>query len=130
MEQADYEAARELFGVSALKPLDSYLPKTLREFEDFAQELVSRHVVTHRECKHYRAFLKALIRVAVEPLGPEDVKDVETCLAVIRSEKAKVGRLVQEYVDSRAGLLCCWKHSFCVFFGYKKVIVVAFLARF
>ncbi len=33
MEQADYDAARELFGDAGLKPLDSYLPKTLKEFE-------------------------------------------------------------------------------------------------
>lgn len=118
MEQADYEAARELFGDAGLKPLDSYLPKTLKEFEvgvgsaagdavaragaanrhqplrslqDFAAELVSRHVTPHRESKHFKAFVKALAKAAVEPLGPDEVKDVETSLAGIRSDKAKVG---------------------------------------
>jgi hypothetical protein len=93
VEQADYESARELFGgVSTLKPLESYLPKTLKEFEDFANELVSRHVVGHWEAKHYKAFVKALVKAAVEPLGPEEVKDLETCMAGVRSDKAKVGR--------------------------------------
>lgn len=89
VEQADYEAARELFGDAGLKPLDSYLPKTLKEFEDFAAELVSRHVTPHRESKHFKAFVKALAKAAVEPLGPDEVKDVETSLAGIRSDKAK-----------------------------------------
>ncbi|GLI60035.1 hypothetical protein VaNZ11_001885 [Volvox africanus] len=90
VEQADYESARDLFGcVSTLKPLESYLPKTLKEFEDFAVEIASRHVVVHRESKHYKAFVKALMRAAVEPLGPEEVKDLETCLAGVRSDKAK-----------------------------------------
>ncbi|KXZ54471.1 hypothetical protein GPECTOR_4g536 [Gonium pectorale] len=90
VEQADYEAARELFGgVTTLKPLESYLPKTLKEFEDFASEIVSRHVVAHGESKHYKAFVKALVKAAVEPLGPDEVKDVETCLAGIRSDKTK-----------------------------------------
>ncbi|GFR49022.1 hypothetical protein Agub_g11043 [Astrephomene gubernaculifera] len=90
VEQADYEAARELFGgVSTLRPLDSYLPKTLKEFEDFAAEIVARHVATHRESKHYKAFVKALVKAAVEPLGPDEVKDVETSLAGIRSDKTK-----------------------------------------
>ncbi|PNW83152.1 hypothetical protein CHLRE_06g308850v5 [Chlamydomonas reinhardtii] len=90
VEQADYEAARELFGgVSTLKPLESYMPKTLKEFEDFAAELVSRHVVEHGESKHYKAFIKALIKAAVEPLGSEEVKDLETCLAGVRADKIK-----------------------------------------
>ncbi|GIL65594.1 hypothetical protein Vafri_19327 [Volvox africanus] len=90
VEQADYESARDLFGgVSTLRPLESYLPKTLKEFEDFTVEIVSRHVVVHRESKHYKAFVKALIKAAVEPLGPEEVKDLETCLAGVRSDKAK-----------------------------------------
>ncbi|GLC33406.1 hypothetical protein PLESTB_000072100 [Pleodorina starrii] len=90
VEQADYDAARELFdGVSTLKPLESYLPKSLKEFEDFASEIVARHVVPQRESKHFKAFVKALVKAAVEPLGPEEVKDVETCLAGVRSDKAK-----------------------------------------
>ncbi|KAG2486474.1 hypothetical protein HYH03_014921 [Edaphochlamys debaryana] len=88
VEQADYEAARELFG-DALKPLDSYMPKTLKEFEDFAAELVSRHVTEHHESKHYKAFIKVLCKLAVEPLGPDEVKDVETALAGVRADKAK-----------------------------------------
>ncbi|EFJ52063.1 eukaryotic translation initiation factor 3-like protein [Volvox carteri f. nagariensis] len=90
VEQADFDAARELFGdASTLKPLESFLPKTLKEFEEFAAEIVARHVVLHRESKHYKAFVKALVKAAVEPLGPEEVKDVETSLAGVRSDKAK-----------------------------------------
>lgn len=72
------------------------MPKTLKEFEDFAAELVSRHVVEHGESKHYKAFIKALIKAAVEPLGSEEVKDLETCLAGVRADKIKVGGGVRD----------------------------------
>ncbi|KAG2426308.1 hypothetical protein HXX76_013065 [Chlamydomonas incerta] len=54
-----------------------------------AAEIVARHVVEHGESKHYKAFVKALFKAAVEPLGSEEVKDLETCLAGVRADKIK-----------------------------------------
>ncbi len=43
--------------------LDVFLPKSLKEFEDFAAAIVSQYVVVHKDNKNYKAFLKALIKV-------------------------------------------------------------------
>lgn len=43
MEQADYESARELFGTVG-KPLEAYLPKSVKDFEDFAADIANRCV--------------------------------------------------------------------------------------
>ena len=85
------DAARELFG--GLKPLESFLPKTLTEFQNYAGELVGRAVVTHKESKHYKEFLKALIKAAVEPLSVDETKDLETMLAGVKTDKIKVRRV-------------------------------------
>ncbi len=82
------EAARELFG--GLKPLESYLPKTLKEFEDYANEVVGRAVAGHKDSKHFKAFLKALIKAAIEPISADETKDLETMLAGVRADKIKV----------------------------------------
>lgn len=41
VEQADFDAARELFGASG-KPLEAFLPRDAKDFEDFAAEVVNR----------------------------------------------------------------------------------------
>ncbi|PNH06936.1 Eukaryotic translation initiation factor 3 subunit J [Tetrabaena socialis] len=92
IEKADYEAACDLFGEQHLggrPPLESFLPKSLKEFEEYAAELVLRHVVVHKDTKHFKAFIKALAKAAVGPLDADEVKDVETCLAGVRADKTK-----------------------------------------
>lgn len=42
VEQSDYESARDLFGASTARPLESYLPKTVKDFEELAAEIVNR----------------------------------------------------------------------------------------
>lgn len=88
VEQADYDAARDLFQ-DVRKPLDSYLPKSLKEFDEFATEIVARHVTIHKDSKQYKAFVKSLIKAMLEPMGSEESKDIETCVAGVRSDKIK-----------------------------------------
>lgn len=88
-EQADYAAAKELFGDENQLNLDSFLPKSLKDYEDYAAALVSRYVLIHRDAKNYKAFLKALIKKSCDILPSTEVKDVETSLAGLRSDKFK-----------------------------------------
>lgn len=92
VEQSDFDAARDLFsgvGGDANKSLDDILPKTLKDFEDFADKIVNRYILPHRESKPYKAFLKALIKGALAPLLAEDTKDIETSVAGMRADKVK-----------------------------------------
>lgn len=89
-EQADYAAAKELFGDEADKVnLDLFLPKSVKEFEEYAAALVSRYVSVHKDNKNYKAFLKALIKGACAPLTSAETKDVETSVAGLRTDKFK-----------------------------------------
>ncbi len=51
--------------------------------------------------------MKALAKAAVEPLGPDEVKDVETSLAGIRSDKTKVGAGDLLVEGPEWGGVCC-----------------------
>lgn len=89
VEQADYEAARELFGASGVKPLESFLPKSVKDFEDFAAEIANRAVLTHKESKNYKVLIKALLKLVCEPLTSEEAKEVEATAGTIRADKIK-----------------------------------------
>lgn len=55
MEQADLAAAKELFGDAAsTNPLDTFLPKTVKDFDDFAQMITNRYVLPHKDSKNYK----------------------------------------------------------------------------
>jgi len=88
VEEADLRAAQELFGGSG-KGLDGMLPKTLKDFEDYADNLVGRYVAIHKDSKNYRAFLKAVIKKATEHLTGEDTKELENAIMTIRMDKQK-----------------------------------------
>eukprot|EP00955_Chlamydomonas_euryale_P071556 361102-Chlamydomonas_euryale.AAC.2 len=42
IEQADYAAAKELFGGGSGINLHTFLPKSVKDFEDFASEIVQQ----------------------------------------------------------------------------------------
>jgi translation initiation factor 3 subunit J len=54
VEQADLAAAKELFGEMGGLNLDSFLPKSLKDFEDYAAKLASKYVLCHKDSKHYK----------------------------------------------------------------------------
>lgn len=88
-EQSDMAAAKDLFGEEHQVNLDLYLPKTVKEFEDFAAALAGKYITSYKDSKHYKVFLKALFKNAVAPLTSVETKDVETSLAGLRVEKNK-----------------------------------------
>lgn len=92
IEEADLRAAQELFGGasgSGGSKLDSMLPKSVKDFEEYAEALVSRYVLVHKDSKNYKVLIKALLRGACEPLSTEDVKEVENSAGTIRADKVK-----------------------------------------
>jgi translation initiation factor 3 subunit J len=93
-EEADFRAARELFGggSSGGGGLDGELPKTLKEFEHYAERLAARYLLPHSGNKNYKGLLKALMRTAMEPLTAEDAKEVETAVGGVRADKVKAAQ--------------------------------------
>mmetsp|Transcript_15151 Transcript_15151/g.32871 ORF Transcript_15151/g.32871 Transcript_15151/m.32871 type:complete len:237 (-) Transcript_15151:646-1356(-) len=89
VEQADYAAAKELFGDEAGVNLDLFLPKTVKDFEDYTNTLAAKYITIHRDNKNYKPFLKALFKAACAPLPSTEVKDLETSLAGLRADKFK-----------------------------------------
>lgn len=43
VEEADFRAARELFGDTGTKSLEAILPKSVKDFEEYAQLLAARY---------------------------------------------------------------------------------------
>ncbi|GBF87442.1 eukaryotic translation initiation factor 3 subunit J-like protein [Raphidocelis subcapitata] len=95
-EEADFRAARDLFdGASGGKSIDDLLPKTLKDFEHYAEQLAGRYVLPHAANKNYKGLLKAVIRLAMEPLSVDEAKEVETAVAGVRAEKVKAQQAAQ-----------------------------------
>lgn len=89
VEQSDFEAAQDLFGGEDGMRLETFLPKTVKDFEDFAAAITNRLVVVHRDNKNFKAFAKALVKHVCAPLTSTETKDIETCVAGIRNDKNK-----------------------------------------
>ncbi|KAL6753943.1 eukaryotic translation initiation factor 3-like protein [Haematococcus lacustris] len=115
VEESDLASFKEMVGAAGQQGpnLDTFLPKSLKDFEELAATLASRYVVVHRDSKQFKAFLKALFKACCAPLPSSEVKDVETSLAGLRSEKfkaeaaeaaAKKGTKKQLNVGKSAGL--------------------------
>ena len=51
-----------------------------------------RYALPHASSAHYKLMLKALLKAALAPSDVQLVKDTETCLAGIRSDKLKEER--------------------------------------
>lgn len=89
IEEADYAATMELFGSS--RDLEGFIPKTNVEFEEFGKLVAVKYLLPHANAKPaaYKAALKALLHAGTYTMAASDVKDIETCISGIRSEKLK-----------------------------------------
>ena len=81
------KAAEELFGTGL--SLDKGAPKTAKEAEEFGRGLALKYMAPLAASQHYKAALKALVKGAVQPSSVQDIKDLEACLAGVRSDKIK-----------------------------------------
>uniref|UniRef100_A0A7R9V7L7 Eukaryotic translation initiation factor 3 30 kDa subunit n=1 Tax=Chlamydomonas euryale TaxID=1486919 RepID=A0A7R9V7L7_9CHLO len=89
IEQADYAAAKELFGGGSGINLHTFLPKSVKDFEDFASEIVQQFFIPHKDNKNYKVLVKAMVRKACEPMTSAETKDVEAACGVVRLDKTK-----------------------------------------
>lgn len=89
VEEADYAATMELFGNS--RDLEGFIPKTSAEFEEYGKLVAVKHLLPHAQAKPslYKGALKALLHTSLHHMSAADVKDLETCIAGVRSEKLK-----------------------------------------
>jgi len=92
VEEADYAATMELFGNS--RDLDGFIPKTNKEFEELGKLVAAKHLIPHASAKGYKSAIKSLLHAALHEVSAADVKDLETCVAGIRSERMKAEKSV------------------------------------
>ncbi|KAK9864345.1 hypothetical protein WJX84_004020 [Apatococcus fuscideae] len=86
-EAADLRAAEELFGTGLA--LEKGAPKTAKEAEEFGRGLALKYLHPMAGSQHYKAALKALLKAGTQVSSVQDIKDLEACLAGVRSDKIK-----------------------------------------
>ena len=80
------------FFVLAARQLEGFVPKTLKEHEEFGQLVAVKHFMPLAKgavSPHTKAAVKALLKVALRPLSAADIKEVETFVAALRADKIK-----------------------------------------
>ncbi|KAI3426155.1 hypothetical protein D9Q98_008532 [Chlorella vulgaris] len=87
VEEADYQATLELFGKA--RELEGFTPKSAKDFEEFGKLVAGKHLLAHAKSPSYKAAVKALLKVALSACTSQEIKDVETCVAGLRSDKLK-----------------------------------------
>lgn len=92
VEEADLQHAKDLFGSarnSSAGGLDSFEPKSLKDHEELARMVAQQYLLPHSKNQHYKTLLKALLKQTCQPVSLQEVKDLETCIAGIKSDKLK-----------------------------------------
>lgn len=94
VEEADYAATMELFGSS--RDLDGFIPKSSAEFEELGKLIAAKYLLPHAQAKpgNYKGAIKSLLRASLHSMAASDVKDIETCVSGIRSERLKAEKVV------------------------------------
>jgi len=99
IEESDLQNAKELFGnarASSASALDSFEPKSLKDHEELARLIAQQYLLPHSKNQHYKTLLKALLKQACVPVALPEVKDLETCIAGIKSDKIKEDKAAKE----------------------------------
>eukprot|EP01024_Parvocaulis_polyphysoides_P062307 TRINITY_DN7084_c0_g1_i2.p1 TRINITY_DN7084_c0_g1~~TRINITY_DN7084_c0_g1_i2.p1 ORF type:complete len:227 (-),score=45.92 TRINITY_DN7084_c0_g1_i2:350-997(-) len=93
IEEQDYKATQELFGTNdggqQKNPLDSMIPKSEKDFEEYAHKIVELYISPHQKNKQYKRLLKEIMKQALEPGTKELAKEIEQSISAIRSRKLK-----------------------------------------
>ena len=67
--------------------------------------VAQQYLLPHSKNQHYKTLLKALLKQTCVPLGLQEVKDLETCIAGIKSDKLKEEKAAK---DAKKGMKCWW----------------------
>ena len=90
--------------------MDSFEPKSLKDHEELARLIAQQYLLPHSKNQHYKTLLKALLKQACVPVALPEVKDLETCIAGIKSDKIKEDKAAKEAQKGRQ--YCCpWMGS-------------------
>ncbi|GMH40991.1 hypothetical protein BSKO_08901 [Bryopsis sp. KO-2023] len=95
-EEADFQNTLDTFGDDVGAKLDKLIPKSDKDFEELAHLLVQRYVHPHKKSKHFKSFLKHLVKQSCESLAGQEIKDVESSLASVRVAKLKQEKVEKE----------------------------------
>jgi len=88
VEAADFAAAQELFGDAGID-LDTFVPKNEKEFNLYAEGIAAKYLRPVMGSAFYAEALKTLLKKATSLMTAAEVKEVESCVVVIRNEKVK-----------------------------------------
>mmetsp|Transcript_34933 Transcript_34933/g.48447 ORF Transcript_34933/g.48447 Transcript_34933/m.48447 type:complete len:210 (-) Transcript_34933:404-1033(-) len=111
VEEADFELAKECFGEDAVD-LDTFVPKTEKDFLQYAGLVVGKYMLQHERSAHYPSAMKQFLRKACSKMSAADVKELETSLGVLRNEKvkaekpAKAGKKATKKASLNSGTGC------------------------
>ncbi|PRW45133.1 Eukaryotic translation initiation factor 3 subunit J [Chlorella sorokiniana] len=94
IEESDFEAAMDLFGGSG-RSLEGFIPKSAKDFDEFGRLVGGVHMLPHAKNAHYKAAIKSFLKTALSAMSAQEVKDVETCVAGIRSDRLKEEKAAQ-----------------------------------
>jgi len=93
VEEADLQNAKELFGgvSKGASQLDAFQPKSLKDHEELARMVAEQYLLPHSKNQHYKTLLKAMLKqcCGAATVTTQEVKDLETCIAGIKSDKLK-----------------------------------------
>lgn len=88
-EQADLNSAKELFGSIPEIDLDTFIPKSAKDFEELGRAVSLKYIQPHERGSNYKLLLKSLVKSVLANSEVQQVRDLESYLAGIRSEKLK-----------------------------------------
>lgn len=95
VEEADLQSAKELFGgggaSKGASQLDAFQPKSLKDHEELARMVAEQYLLPHSKNQHYKTLLKAILKqcCGATSITVQEVKDLETCIAGVKSDKLK-----------------------------------------
>lgn len=103
-EEADFQNTLDAFGGEDIaQKLESFLPKSEKDFEEFAMLIAGRFLAPNSKDKHYKHLLKHLFRNAVQRMPSQEVKDLETSIAGIRLQKAQEEKKIEKENAKKGG---------------------------
>ena len=105
-EEADLQHAKDLFGSNSKEPsqLDAFQPKSLKDHEELARMIAEQYLLPHSKNQHYKTLLKAILKqcCGAATITTQEVKDLETCIAGIKSDKLKQEKAAKDALKGKA----------------------------
>ena len=68
----------------------------MKDHEELARLVAEQYLLPHSKNQHYKTLLKAIVKQCCGPVSLQEVKDLETCMAGIKSDKLKQEKAAKE----------------------------------